>query len=62
MRLSILEKKNKHYVNTKQEKFLFFPLFYRGSLYWFENVMIRKSFNGNYLQTIDVSRIKAKRV
>ena len=60
MRLPIFQQKNKHCVRTKQEKFLLFPLFYRGTFYWFESVMIRKSFNGTNLQTIDVTRVKTK--
>lgn len=58
MRVSLNKRKSSRGIKTKQEKFLIFPLFYGGSIYWLENVLIKKNFNGTKYQITDVIRIR----
>ncbi len=53
-----LFKTKRHFNKIKRVKFLFLPLFYKGSMYWLESVLIRKSFNGMGYQITDVTRFK----
>ncbi len=56
--MRLFKKKATYSSKKKREKFLLFPLFYRGSVYWLENVLIKKNFNGISYQITDVIRIK----
>ncbi|WP_408028974.1 hypothetical protein [Tenacibaculum xiamenense] len=58
MRLPLSKQKDSRISKTKREKFLVLPLFYRGSMYWLENVLIKKNFNGVSYQITDVIRLK----
>lgn len=43
---------------ANKSRFLFFPIIYRGKLYWLENVIVKKSFNGRKKQITNVTRTK----
>ncbi|AZJ34854.1 hypothetical protein D6T69_04665 [Tenacibaculum singaporense] len=43
---------------TKTNKFLFFPLIFRGEFYWLERVTIKKNFNGRSFMITDIIRHK----
>ncbi|SEC20323.1 hypothetical protein SAMN04489761_2366 [Tenacibaculum sp. MAR_2009_124] len=58
MRLALSKQKLSRISKIKQEKFLVLPLFYRGSMYWLESVLIKKNFNGVNYQITDVTRTK----
>ncbi|CAM1339241.1 hypothetical protein [Tenacibaculum aestuarii] len=42
----------------KVSRFLFFPLIFKGELYWLERVIVKRNFNGRNLQITDVIRSK----
>lgn len=42
----------------KVSRFLFFPLIFKGELYWLERVIVKRNFNGRSLQITDVIRSK----
>lgn len=57
MKLTLSKRKAPCFSKRKREKFLLLPLFYNGSVYWLENVLIKKNFNGTNYQITDVKRV-----
>lgn len=59
MKISLSKNKLTKSNKKKLEKFLLFPLFYRGSIFWLEKVIIRKNFNGMSYQITDVQKARS---
>ncbi|CAL2104668.1 conserved protein of unknown function [Tenacibaculum sp. 190130A14a] len=58
MKINFSKKRAIKSSKIKTKKFLFLPMFHNGSMYWLENVIVKKNFNGKYYQVTDIKRFK----
>lgn len=56
MELSVKHNR-KFKVRKEIKKFTFLPIIHQGTLFWLSKVKIEKSFNGAYMQTINIQRL-----
>jgi hypothetical protein len=57
MKINLSKQRTTRFSKKKREKFLILPLVHKGSIYWLENVLIKKNFNGINYQITDVIRL-----
>ncbi|WP_428741356.1 hypothetical protein [Tenacibaculum sp.] len=56
MKIKLKPSQKKRTSKTKTSRFLFFPLIFKGEMYWLERVIIKKNFNGRSFQITDIIR------
>lgn len=56
MKLSFNKRRNKQ-ARKDECKFLLFPRYFKGNVFWLSKVKIEKSFNGFTMQTINIKKL-----
>lgn len=55
--MKLLKQRNRFRVRKEVRKFSYFPLYYRGNLFWLTRIKIVKTFNGMSMRTINVQKL-----
>lgn len=55
--MKLLSKSKSFRVRREIKKFLYFPLYYRGSLFWLTKIKMEKTFNGISMRIVNIQKI-----
>lgn len=61
MKINLLKKRTTKSSKKRIQRFLLLPLYHSGSIFWLEEVIIKKNFNGRSYQTTDVKRVRVSK-
>jgi hypothetical protein len=55
--MKLFKGSNKFRVRKEIKKFLYFPLYHRGSLFWLTRIKMEKTFNGISMCIVNIQKI-----
>lgn len=55
--MKLIKRDHKFRVRREIKKFLYFPIYYKGNLFWLTKIKIEKSFNGMCMRIVNIQKI-----